>query len=175
MAPFIAAALPSLINAAPSLIRLFGNGEQAEKNAKAAEVAVEIAKAVTAQPTAEGAVNALQQKPELAHDYSKAVEAQWYLLVGEAGGGGIAGAREFSARTTPPDKPWMSQALWVTFALVPLVYIALYAVLFKDGFSDDIRAMVLGAIFGGLLTGGFTSFWFGTSASSQRKTELMSK
>ena len=44
-----------------------------------------------------------------------------------------------------------------------------------DGFSDDIRAMVLGAIFGGLLTGGVTAYWFGTSASSHRKTELMIK
>ena len=44
MAPFVLAALPSLINAAPSLIRLFGGGgEQTEKNAKAAEIAVEIA------------------------------------------------------------------------------------------------------------------------------------
>lgn len=175
MAPFVLAALPSLINAAPSLIRLFGDGAQSEKNAKAAEVAVEIAKAVTNQPTAEGAVTAIQQQPALAQDYSKAVESQWYTLVGEAGGGGISGAREFSAKMTPPDKPWMSPALWVTFALLPLVYIALYAVLFRAGFSDDIRAMVLGAIFGGLLTGGITAFWFGTSASSQRKTELMSR
>lgn len=175
MVPFVAAAIPALVQAAPSLIRLFGESAQAEKNAKAAEVAVEIAKAVTAQPTAEGAVNALQQKPELAHDYSKAVEAQWYTLAGEAGGGGIAGAREAAAKMTPPDRPWMSPALWVTFALLPLVYIALYAVLFREGFSDDIRAMVLGAIFGGLLTGGITAFWFGTSASSQRKTELMGK
>ena len=176
MAPFVLAALPSLINAAPSLIRLFGgDGAQTEKNAKAAEIAVEIAKAVTNQPTAEGAVNALQQKPDLAHDYNSAIEAQWYTLVGEAGGGGIAGAREHSAKMTPDGKPWMSPALWVTFALLPLVYIALYAVLFRAGFSDDIRAMVLGAIFGGLLTGGVTAYWFGTSASSHRKTELMIK
>ena len=76
---------------------------------------------------------------------------------------------------TPPDKPWMLPALWVTFALMPLVYIALYAVLFREGFSDDIRAMVLGAIFGGLLTGGFTAFWFGTSASSQQKTDMLAE
>lgn len=175
MAPFIAAAIPALVSAAPSLIRLFGEGAQAEKNAKAAEVAVEIAKAVTNQPTAEGAVNAIAAKPDLAFDYNKAIEAQWYSLVAEAGGGGIAGAREFSAKMTPADKPWMSPALWVTFSLLPLVYIALYAVLFQSGFSDDIRAMVLGAIFGGLLTGGITALWFGTSASSARKTELLGK
>ncbi|MBK8773097.1 MAG: glycoside hydrolase family 104 protein [Rhizobiales bacterium] len=63
MAPFVLAAIPSLIQAAPALIRLFGHGEQAEKNAKAAEIAVEIAKAVTDQPTAEGAVAAIQSDP----------------------------------------------------------------------------------------------------------------
>ena len=173
MAPFIAAAIPSLIQAAPALIRLFGKGEQSEKNAKAAEMAVEIAKAVTEQPTAEGAVSAIQADPELSTSYAKAVESQWYMLAGEAGGGGIAGAREFSARMTPPEKPWMSPALWVTLALLPLVYMALYAVLYKGGFSEDIRAMVLGAIFGGLLTGGITAFWFGTSAGSQRKTDML--
>ena len=173
VAPFIAAAIPSLIQAAPALIRLFGNGDQAEKNAKAAEVAVEIAKAVTEKPTAEGAVSAMQADPELANTYAKAVAAQWYELAGEAGGGGIAGAREFATKTTPQDKPWMSQQLWVTVAILPLVYIALYAVLFRDGFSDDIRAMVIGAIFGGILTGAIGQFWFGTSAGSQKKTEML--
>jgi hypothetical protein len=77
MAPFVLAAIPSLIQAAPSLIRLFGKGEQAEKNAQAAEIAVEIAKAVTEQPTAEGAVTAIQADPEMATTYAKAIEAQW--------------------------------------------------------------------------------------------------
>ena len=116
---------------------------------------------MTEQPTAEGAVAAIQSDPELSTTYAKAVEAQWYMLAGEAGGGGISGAREYSTKMTPPEKPWLSPALWVTLALLPLVYMALYAVLYKGGFSDDIRAMVLGAIFGGLLTGGITAFWFG--------------
>lgn len=176
MAPFVFAAIPSLIQAAPSLIRLFGGGgEHTEKNAKAAEIAVEIAKTVTNQPTAEGAVAAIKAEPNLASSYAQAVESRWYQLVGEAGGGGIAGAREFATKTTPQNKPWMSQQLWVTVAILPLVYIALYAVLFRDGFSDDIRAMVIGAIFGGILTGAIGQFWFGTSAGSQKKTEMLAE
>lgn len=176
MAPFVLAAIPSLIQAAPSLIRLFGGGgEHTEKNAKAAEIAVEIAKTVTNQPTAEGAVAAIKAEPNLASSYAQAVESRWYQLVGEAGGGGIAGAREFAMKTTPQNKPWMSQQLWVTVAILPLVYIALYAVLFRDGFSDDIRAMVIGAIFGGILTGAIGQFWFGTSAGSQKKTEMLAE
>ena len=37
MAPFIAAALPALVQAIPELIRSFGKGEVTERNAKAAE------------------------------------------------------------------------------------------------------------------------------------------
>ena len=47
MAPFVMAAIPALIEAAPALIRLFGKGEQSETNAKAAEAVAAIAKEVT--------------------------------------------------------------------------------------------------------------------------------
>ena len=40
MVPFVAAALPALVQAAPSLIRIFGETAQAEKKAMADEVAV---------------------------------------------------------------------------------------------------------------------------------------
>jgi len=63
MVPFVAAALPALINAAPALIRLFGKGDQSEKNAKAAETVAAIAKEITSQPTVEGAVNAIESDP----------------------------------------------------------------------------------------------------------------
>ena len=172
MAPFVLAALPSLISAAPSLIRLFGNGEQAEKNAKAAEVAVEIAKAVTAQPTAEGAVAALQQKPDLAQDYQKAVEAQWYMLVGEAGGGGIAGARQ--ADVAASAKPLLSPAMLVTMMLLPLAYLVVGAVLFMNGWSDEIRAMVVSSVLS-LIVAGATGFWLGTSFGSQKKTDMLTE
>lgn len=59
-----------------------------------------------------------------------------------------------------------SPVFWVTMALLPMVYMALYAVMFLDGFSNDIRAMVLGAVFSGLLNGGIAAFWYGTSAAA---------
>jgi hypothetical protein len=136
VAPFIAAAIPSLIQAAPALIRLFGNSEQAEKNAKAAEVAVEIAKAVTETPTAEGAVAAMQADPELASTYAKAVSAHWYELAGEAGGGGIAGARQADQAAMQQGKPWMSPALWVAVLILPLVYMVVAAVMFGADWTN---------------------------------------
>ncbi len=172
VAPFIAAAIPSLIQAAPALIRLFGSGEQTEKNARAAEVAVEIAKAVTEKPTAEGAVAAMQADPELATTYAKAVAAQWYELAGEAGGGGIAGARQADQAAMQHGKPWMSPALWVAVLILPLVYLVVAAVMFGEGWANDIRAMVVSSIIS-LVLGSITGFFLGTSYGSQQKTAML--
>lgn len=172
MAPFIAAALPALMQAAPALIRLFGKGEQAEKNAKAAEIAVEIAKTVTDQPTAEGAVAAIQSDPELANGYAKAVETQWYQLSGEAGGGGIDGARKANAEAA--KTPLLTNpALLVTIAILPLVYTVVAGVLFGE-FSNDIKIMVIGSVMS-LGFGSIAAYYFGTTAGSQRKTEMIDR
>jgi muramidase (phage lysozyme) len=174
MAPFILAAIPSLIQAAPSLIRLFGKGEQAEKNAKAAEMAVEIAKSVTEQVTAEGAVNAIQNDPVVATAYAKAIESKWYELTGESGGGGIEGARKHDVEAQSSGKPWMSPALWVSILILPLVYIVVVAVMFGEGWTNDIRAMVVSSIIS-LILGSITGFFLGTSYGSQRKTDLLAE
>jgi hypothetical protein len=169
MAPFIAAAIPALVQLAPSLIRLFGSGgEQAEKNAKAAETVVEIAKAVTSQPTAEGAVAAAQANPEFAAQFAKSIEDQWYSLSGEAGGGGIAGARKADSAASASPAPWKSPALWVTLALLPLVYMVVAAVLFGDGWTAEIRAMVVSSVIS-IVLGGVVGYYLGSSYGSQKK------
>ena len=175
MAPFILAAIPSLIQAAPSLIRLFGGGgEQTEKNAKAAEIVVEIAKTITEQPTAEGAVAAIKADPNLASSYAQAIEAQWYQLTGEAGGGGIGGARTHDTQSQMSSRPWLSPALWISILILPLVYIVVVAVMFGEGWTNDIRAMVVSSIIS-LILGSITGFFLGTSYGSQRKTDILAE
>lgn len=173
MAPFILAAIPGLIQAAPSLIRLFGHGEQAEKNAKAAEIAVEIAKAVTDQPTAEGAVAAIQSDPELASNYAQAVEAQWYTLTGETGGGGIAGARKADVEfQTAGASVFRSPAFIISASMLPLVYMVVGAVIFGSNWTMEIKAMVVSSIIS-LVLGAISGYYLGTSFSSQRKTDMI--
>ncbi len=174
MAPFIMAAIPALVQAAPALIRLFGHGEQAEKNAKAAEVAVEIAKAVTDQPTAEGAVAAIQSDPELASNYAQAVEAQWYTLTGETGGGGIAGARKADVEfQTAGASVFKSPAFIISASMLPLVYMVVGAVIFGSNWTMEIKAMVVSSIIS-LVLGAISGYYLGTSFSSQRKTDMIS-
>lgn len=174
MAPILAAVLPSIVQAIPTLAKLFGSGsEVAERNIKAAETVIGIVQQATGAVNAQAAAEAVASDPDLRVKAQQAVADQWWTIT-EAGGGGIEGARKADAAAAAAGtRPWQSPALIVTGVLVPLVYIALYAVLFVPGYSDEIKAMVLGAVFGGLLTGGITAFWFGTSASSQRKTDAL--
>jgi muramidase (phage lysozyme) len=172
MAPFILAAIPSLVQAAPALIRLFGKGEQSEKNAATAEAVAHIAKEITGQPTVEGAVNALSESPEVATKFSEAVEANWFALTGEAGGGGIEGARKADKVARETGKPWLSPALWISCGLLPLVYIVVVAVMFGEGWTNDVRAMVVSSIIS-LVLGSITGFFLGTSYGSQKKTEML--
>jgi len=172
MAPFIAAAIPALVQAAPALIRLFGSGAQSEKNAEAAEAVADIAKQITGETTVEGAVGKLQAEPEAAKEFSDAVESNWFALTGEAGGGGIEGARKANAMASDSAAPWRSPAIWVAAALIPLVYMVVAAVLFGAGWTNDIRAMVVSSIIS-LVLGSVTGFFLGTSYGSQRKTEIL--
>lgn len=172
MTPFIAAVLPSLIDLVPKLGTIFSSGsEKSERNIKAAQVVVDAAKSAIGAANEQELAEKLQADPLAAETVKRAIEAKWYE-VAEVGGG-VQAARVADERRQSGPGFWQSGAFWITAMLLPLVYMALYATLFREGASDEIKAMVLGAIFGGLLTGGITAFWFGTSASSQRKTDAL--
>lgn len=174
MLPFVAAAIPALIQAAPSLIRLFGDSPQSEKNAKTAEIVAGIAREVTQSPTVEGAVAALQADPALAGTFKAAVEDKWYAITGESGGGGIEGARKADRAASDSGKPWMSPALWVAMAILPLVYMVTAAVMFGADWTMEIKAMVVSSIIS-LVLGSITGFFLGTSYGSQKKTDMLAE
>lgn len=171
MVPFVAAALPLLIEAAPALIRLFGSGEQSDKNAKAAELVSEIAKGVTGEPTIEGATNRIQSDPDLAIRFQEAIESRWFEI-SESGSGGIAAARQYNTEASK-EPIWSNPAILVTIAVLPLVYLVVAGVLFSD-YSNDIKIMVIGSVMS-LGFGSVMAYFFGTTSGSQRKTELMGK
>lgn len=58
----------------------------------------------------------------------------------------------------------------ITAALLPLVYMVVWRVL-TGPYSVEVQSMVIGAVVSGVLQS-IVAFWLGTSASSQRKTEL---
>ena len=176
MVPFVAAALPLLIEAAPALIRIFGGGEQSEKNAKAAEAVAELAKQVTGEPTIEGAAAKIQADPESAEKFNAAIQSNWYELV-ESGGGGIAGARKAneSYLTTGAQPFWMAPVFWISSVLFIMVFMLLTDMFYvhPDSYDGNLRTQVVTAVL--MIIGIVSSYWLGTSASSVRKTELMGK
>lgn len=155
MAPFIAAALPALIQNAPALIRIFGNGERSEKNAKAAELVAEIAKESTAQPTIEGAVNAIQNDPQAAAAYREAVHQRFSDLV--AMSIQISEAEDKSRTAAMDRNLTLAKAsggrwLWLLGMVAGIVVIASYVITWRVLFgenvslSDETKALLIGQI-----------------------------
>jgi len=176
MAPFLAAAIPILMEAAPTLIRIFGNGEQSEKNAVAAEKVVAIAKKVTGEITIEEAATKIQTEPEYTSKFNTAIQADWYELV-ESGGGGIAAARAANDVYLKPDTQpfWKAPAFWVSNMMMSMVFMLLSDVFYvhPERYDGNLQVQVVTALL--LIIGMVSSYWLGTSASSARKTELMGK
>jgi muramidase (phage lysozyme) len=153
--PFVAAALPALLEAAPALIRIFGHSPQAEKNAKAAEVVAEIARQATGEATVEGAVAAIQGDPAKAAAYREAVHLSMSELV--AISVQMSEAEDKSRDKALDRNLQLAQAsggrwLWLLGAVAVTVVIASYAitalVLFGPNvtLSDETKALLIGQI-----------------------------
>lgn len=166
MTPFIAAALPALVQQIPELIRSFGDGKVTERNAKAAEAVLQIAQQATNTPNAQAAVEAIQSDPAALEAARTALERDHWLEATEAGGGGIAGAREFNLAVADGN-PLMMPALWISILLLIPVYVVVGAVVFGDGWSAEVRIQVVTAV---LATMGIVgAFWLGSSFAKSRQ------
>lgn len=175
--PFIGAAISALSGLIPEIAKLFPPGsEVAQRNVALATAVVEHVTQAVGAANAQEAVQRIADDPAAAQSAQKAVQAAWFDLQ-EAGGGGVQGAREYSQKVaeagTPPYK---LPALWITVALMPLVYFVVGRVLTaeKDVFSGEVQSMVVGAVIGAVL-GSITTYWLGSSSGSQRKTDLLAK
>jgi putative chitinase len=171
---FVAAALPMLVESIPKLGRLFGSGsEVAERNVKAAELAVQIVQQATGAPNAQAAAEAIKADPAALQTAAQAIEARWFELA-EAGGGGIDGARKADlARSADGLRGLLaSHSFWIALALLPLVYIVVLSIIGVVGtatWSDDVRASIAGLIVG-TIVGGLMGYYFGQTTSRNRSS-----
>ncbi len=173
MAPFVAAALPAIIQAIPQLGRLFGSGsEVAQRNLAAAETVVGIVQQAVGASNAQEAAELVQSDPQARQKAQQAIEAQWYALA-EAGGGGIDGARKADAAARAADTPWWgvlrSPSFIVAMALLPLVYMIVGNVvgLWGEALSDDVRSAIANGI-PMLILGGLIGYYYGQTTSRNR-------
>lgn len=172
MTPFIAAALPELVQSIPELIRTFGDGQVTERNAKAAEAVLQVVQTATGTPNAQAAVEAVQSDPAARAAATRALEAEHWFEVTEAGGGGIEGARAYSTAMKGEDVRHIP-AFWITIALLPLLYGTVYIVLTGSdtAFSGELRAAIASSVVTGIL-GGVIGYWLGLKFSAPRAQVL---
>jgi len=166
--PFVAAALPALVQAIPELIRSFGKGEVSERNARAAETVMQVVQAATNTQNAQAAVEAVQNDPAAREAARQALEANNWFDVTEAGGGGLEGARTFAKSVG--DDFWRMGVFWITVLLLPLLYGTVYLVLTgsTEQFSGELRAAIASSVVTGVL-GGVIGFWLGLKFSAPRQ------
>lgn len=166
-APVLMALLPSLIELIPSIAGLFkGSGsEVAQRNVAAATMVAEAAVKAVGAANAQEAIEKMRDDPEALEAARAAVGVVVSNLM-DAGPGVAEARKQMASGDQVP--PWKNPAVWVTLVFVPLIYGAAYAVLFVPGFSDEIKVVVITAIFAGLL-GSITGFFLGSSLSSRGK------
>jgi muramidase (phage lysozyme) len=172
--PIVAAVLPSIIESIPKLGKLFGSGSDvAERNVKAAEMAVGIVQEAVGAVNAQDAAEKVKSDPAMATVAAKAVEAQWLTLT-EAGGDGIAGARRADAAFVAASSSWYdflkSPSFLVALLLTPLVYLIVLSLIGMIGtaqWSDDVRSGLAGSIISAVI-GGLVGYYFGQVTSRNR-------
>ena len=162
---FFDVAFGALTSAIPALGALFAGSETAQRNTKAAEVIVNIAK------EAVGAVNEQELITSLENGDSvrvveKAVQDNWYQIQ-EAGGGGFKGARDADlSRIESKMSILRSATFWMGVLLLPLVYMVAYSVTFQgDSWDAGVRASLATGIVS-LVLGGIAGYYFGASRNA---------
>lgn len=175
MTPFIAAALPAIIEAVPKLAALFSSGsETAQRNIKAAETVVSVAKEAIQATNEQELVERLKTDPEAVAQVREAVQKNWFEIHQQAEKS-IAAAREFAVSYSK-DKDVRTVVGSLTFIeVLALLMMGIsaaggLAVLFYGDFSPELR----GSIVTLMLIGGWTGvreFFFGSSPAEQARAK----
>lgn len=172
VSPFVAAALPSLVELLPKLGRIFSSGSKtAERNVAAAEVVAETVIAATGSRNIQEAVEAVRADPVLRQAAEQAIDARWYELT-EAGGGGIEGARKANASLIESGVPmWKNPAFLISLVLIVMPMMLVTDVLFvhPENYTGELRVQIVTAVLAVIAM--IAGYWIGTSFSSARKDE----
>jgi hypothetical protein len=173
IAPILAAVLPTFLEAAPKLIRIFGDGKQSDKNARAAQIVADIAKEATGERNEQAAAEAIASEPKAAQAFQAAVHERWFELTEV--GGGVQEARAFTERLIGlPD--WRGVGFSILMGVLALTIVfggglMLWSLLQDPATPPEQKGMVLGAIIATI--GAPVAFFFGSSASSRAKDQAL--
>jgi muramidase (phage lysozyme) len=181
MAPFVAAALPAIVQSIPQLAKLFGSGSAvAERNIAAAETVVGIVQQAVGASNAQEAAELVQSDPQARQKAQQAIEGQWYTLTTtEAGGGGIDGARKFAVQAgSNSPQVWRIVGV-VTYAALAFLLLANIIAMVAWGVAmwrgkgiESATQILVQVIAADILSAtSAISFWLGSSFGSRQKDE----
>lgn len=179
MAPFLAAAIPALIQALPDFAKIFKSPDVAERNVEAVVKATDIIMQATGASNVQEAVEKVQADPVVAQAANQAVRMSTADLadiverVNAMDQGNIKAARDYNTA-----EPFMINTRWMK-----LKFIHVLSLLFV-GFSGSFVMMhwysltpeLKGAVITLMIIAGWNGvrdYWMGSSEGSARKTELL--
>lgn len=163
---FFDVALGALTSAIPALGALFAGSETAQRNTKAAEVIVNIAKEAVGAVNEQELITSLENA-ESVKVVEKAVQENWFAIQ-EAGGGGIKGARDAEVAQMQSGVPLLRSAtFWTGLLLLPMVYMIVGSITFNLGGEWDsaVRASIASNVVG-LILGSLVGYYFGASRNA---------
>jgi muramidase (phage lysozyme) len=171
----IGALLPGIIRAIPDLGKLFSSGsEVAERNVKAAELAVGIVQEAVGARNAQEAAEIVASDPAQAEAAQEAVRARWHELTEV--GGGIESARKADvAFVEAGSNPLKSPAFLISILLLLMPATLLVDVFFvhSDAYTGELRTQIVTGVL--MVIGIVGGYWLGSSFGSAKKTDLMGR
>jgi muramidase (phage lysozyme) len=171
----IGALLPGIIRAIPDLGKLFSSGsEVAERNVKAAELAVGIVQEAVGARNAQEAAEIVASDPAQAQAAQEAVKARWHELTEV--GGGIDGARKADvAFVAAGSNPLASPAFLISLALLvmPIMLLADVFYVHPGAYDGPLRTQIVTGVL--MVIAMIGAYWLGSSFGSAKKTDLMGR
>jgi muramidase (phage lysozyme) len=171
----IGALLPGIIRAIPDLGKLFSSGsEVAERNVKAAELAVGIVQEAVGARNAQEAAEIVASDPAQAQAAQEAVKARWHELTEV--GGGIDGARKADvAFVAAGSNPLASPAFLISLALLVMPIMLLVDVFYvhPGAYDGPLRTQIVTGVL--MVIAMIGAYWLGSSFGSAKKTDLMGR
>jgi len=180
---FALAAINPLLAAVPEFLHLFTDkttGQTVpERNVAAVTKIVSVAQQALQDagkdaPNEQSVAQLVSSDPEARSVAREALMGAYYqIAVGEAGGGGIDGARKASAAYQQPGTPgfWLNPAFWISMLLMAMPFMLLADVFYvhPDSYVGEIRTQIVTGLIA--VIGMVGGYWIGTSFSSAKKDD----
>ena len=171
VAPIVIPLLETLVPLIPALGKLFGSGsETQQRNIAAAQIAGDALVKVTNAVNLQEAVEKVRDDPDMLAAAKETI-TRLVVEIGEAGGGGINGARTFNTSDGAPlykrGDFWFSLLLFV----IPLILVLDVVYFHPQLWGENPRIQVLTA--GLNLLSFIGGYWLGSTIQSARKTEIL--